>query len=154
MHKTMKQSLIFPSIWSAMFVEQHFQNSKDSQMVLTREYGSTPCTGPVKPCIFSSNLQRKTFALQFAEELRGVTEYLGNLQRVVFLLRATLHEVESSFTFRNSSNLRPLLHSVTPLQQLATQLISSACVMRLRQAQPRNSVRECWMERSCFGQSR
>ena len=31
-----------------------------------------------------SNLQRNTVSLQVAEELRGVTGYLGNLQRVLF----------------------------------------------------------------------
>ena len=46
--------------------------------------------------------------------------YLGNQCNACFrLLRATLHEVVSSSIFRNNrSNLQPLLHSVTPLQQL------------------------------------
>ena len=69
---------------------------------------------------FYSNLQRNG-----AEELRGVTGYLGNLQHL-FLLRATLHEVESNSTFcNNCSNLQLPLHSVTPLQQLATQFSPS-----------------------------
>ena len=39
-----------------------------------------------------------------------------------FCLRATLHEVKSSSTF---CNLQPLLHSVTPWRQLATQFFST-----------------------------
>ena len=46
----------------------------------------------------------------------------------LFLLRATLHEVVSSSTFRNNrSNLQPLLRSITTLQ-LVTQLSPSAFV--------------------------
>ena len=40
--------------------------------------------GPVTLRNFYSNLQRNTVALQAAEEVRGVTGYLGNLQRIFF----------------------------------------------------------------------
>ena len=95
-------------------------------MHLTKVFESIGPKGPVTLRNFYSNLQRNTVALQVAEELRGVTAYLGNLQRIFFLLRATLHEVESSSTFRNNrSNLQLPLHSATPLQQLATQFSPS-----------------------------
>ena len=69
--------------------------------------------------------------------------YLGNQCNACFrLLRATLHEVVSSSIFRNNrSNLQPLLHSVTPLQQLATQFLSSACVFLCESDRPPTSAR-------------
>ena len=47
-------------------------------------YYTRKLKGPVTLRNFYSNLQRNTVALQVAEELRGVTGFLGNLQRIFF----------------------------------------------------------------------
>ena len=91
---------------------------------------STQCT-ELRPCYAAQFLQ------QLATQHRCVASCwrIARCNRVprqlathLFLLRATLHEVESSSTFRNNrSNLQLPLHSVTPLQQLETQFSSSVC---------------------------
>ena len=86
---------------------------------------------PLRPCYTAQFLQQlatQRCCVASCRRIARCNRVARQLATHLFLLRATLHEVESSSTFRNNrSNLQLPLHSVTPLQQLARNF-PRACV--------------------------
>ena len=85
------------------------------------EYFINVPQGDVTLCNVLSNLSLNTVATQVAEELHGVTCYLCNLSRNIFVSRSIARSRLSSTFCNDCSNFQSPLHSVTPLQQLVSQ---------------------------------